>query len=112
MRKSMKKKPEHKSNWKNIYVIENDDLTIYQLNDKGRLLDCFSKQKYRNIRFCYEKLILDMIKKQKMKKQSQPDQKFSKEVEELFTNSLDENEDEMNLLDELDAFNYFESSKK
>lgn len=110
--KSIKKKSQHKSNWKTIFVIENDDLSIYELNDKGRLSDCFSKQKYRNIRFCYEKLILDSIKKQKKKKQSQPDQKFSKEVEALFNISLDENEDEMNLLDELDSFNYFESSKK
>ena len=77
MMKSIKKKSQHKSNWKTIFVIENDDLSIYELNDKGRLSDCFSKQKYRNIRFCYEKLILDSIKKQKKKKQSQPDQKFS-----------------------------------
>ena len=110
--KSSRKRSTHKSQWKTIKVFENNQEIAYDLDKKGRILDGFRKQKYRRIVNYYEKLIYDTIKKQQDELQTKTDKKKLITAEEISNLLFDENEDEIDLLDEFEGFNYFDLSKK
>lgn len=46
---SSKKKAAHKSRWKTITVMGNDETIHFQLDEKGKLAPGFKKQKFRKI---------------------------------------------------------------
>ena len=110
--KSSRKKKTHKSQWKTITVIDNNEVITYDLSKKGSLLQGFKKQKYRRIIVCYENLIYNAMKKQQNELQAKDDKQKLITSETNSNLLLDENEDEMDLLDEFEGLNYFELNKK
>lgn len=109
--KSSRRKSIHKSQWKTITVIENNEKITYDLNKEGKLLKGFKKQKYRSIVTCYEKLIYNAIKKQQNESQTKCDKKKQITADAISNILFDKNEDEMDLFDELEGLNYFDLSK-
>lgn len=107
--KSVKNKKKHVSRWKKIIVIEKDESNVFELNEKGRLLTSFSKQKYRNIKNCFENFIIHSTESKKNEAEHQ--QQIIKKNSFTFTFNFnnDEFEKDSNLFDEFNLTNCLES---
>lgn len=104
--KSMQSKKKHVSRWRKIIVKDKDESNIFELNESGSLLTSFSKQKYRNIKNCFENFITRSIEcKKNEAEQLQSKNNFSFN----FIFNYDEYENDSNLFDEFDFTNFFET---
>lgn len=107
-----KKKPAHKSRWKTITVIANDEIMNFQLDEKGKLAPGFKKQKYRKI-LKYIKM-LESNSENPENESILPQNDKNTKTQPGFTleNVFDLNENDMDTFDEFGSFEYIEFLSK
>lgn len=105
---SSNKKAAHKSRWKTITVVGNDETINFQLDEKGRLAPGFKKQKYRKI-LKYIKMLESNPEKPEnaeLKPQHDENKKIQQSIE--LSNVYDSNKNDLDIFEEFESLEYLD----
>ena len=103
-----KKKPDHKSRWKTITVIANDEIINFQLDEKGKLAPGFKKQKYRKILKYIKMLESNSENPENESLLPQNDENTKIQPSSTLENFFDSNQNDSDIFDEFGSFECIE----